>query len=79
MAAIVVGRKENYPKRERKNGRWYFRANYDQIKDSDEFAIVETCLLTNNATLAANQINEFNHARGDERTIDASYFDTPAV
>ena len=77
MAAIIIGRKEDYPKRQKVGAKWYFRAGYYKMADTTDVAIVETCLLRNDAKMAAAQINEFNKSRGVADVIDEHYFDEP--
>lgn len=77
MAAIIIGRKSDYPKRQKQGVRWFFRAGYYELPDTNEVAIVETCLMRNDAKMAAVQINEFNKQRGVADVIDEHYFDEP--
>lgn len=77
MAAIIIGRKEDYPKRQKSGIKWYFRAGYYAMPDTEDVAIVETCLLRNDAKMAAAQINDFNKQRGVADVIDEHYFDEP--
>ena len=77
MAAIIIGRKSDYPKRQKQGIRWFFRAGYYALQDTEDVAIIETCLMRNDAKTAAAQINEFNKQRGVADVIDEHYFDEP--
>lgn len=76
MAAIVIGRKADYPKRQRKSGRFYFRQWCEEIEGTDTNIIVETTLVSDDPAMAASQINDYNQARGYYYSIDETYFYT---
>lgn len=75
MAGIIIGRTVDYPKRQKKSSKYYFRQWCEKIEGTDENIIVETTLMSDDAKMAASQINEYNSKRGYVHPIDETYFD----
>lgn len=76
MGAVVQGRIEDFPRVEKKGIKWYFRAFYKPVPESDEYTMAEISLMSRDVTQAVRQLNAFaeNVMRIEDR-IDESYFD----